>query len=212
MIAGEKDDVNVLKRYGKNFASIISAHAALSLGLNTKADKIDTLIKTYLNLVKEADLVFKKANSEMVKYDGLLFKDNTGNNVTMKDFRKVKEYLFSLKARNISRLSAIQLRDYLNEIDSLRANIAKTEEFAEQAFVDTVKNGIYNDAEITARLSYIERAIKDSIDPVIKAQNVTTGKHLRKTKDNLANAAVTMEYSEDTIRARASRDTVKKSK
>ena len=178
--------------------------------------KYEGQLKAYEDLEKQASSILSRANSEMIKHEGLQFKDDAGNNVTMKDFKVAKEYLNALRNTDTSNMSQSQLLAHTTKINRLQNSVAKTEKLAEQAYVDAVNNGIVSDIQTKSMIDGMNQTFatyeKQGITPVESAknpnQNVTSassGAGVKDIKDSYANAKSIVTNSEDYQRALANK-------
>lgn len=165
----------------------------------------DSQIKQYSDIEKGASSILSRANSEMIKYENLAFKDNAGNNVTMKDFKVAKEYLSSLRATDTSQMSSSQLQAHVSEINRLQGSIAKTEKLAEQAYVDSVIAGDIKDVQTSSLIEGLNNIIRTSTDDTAKSQSVETGASIKAAKDAMADAKASVENSVKYQRAQANK-------
>lgn len=165
----------------------------------------ESQIKQYNDIENGAKNILSRANAEMIKYENIAFKDSSGNNVTMRDFKVAKEYLSSLRNTDTSQMTSSQLQTHVSEINRLQNSIAKTEKLAEQAYVDSVINGSITDAQTTALIEGLSNTIKRSTDSTAKAQDTSSGAAIKAAKDAMADAKVTVENSAGYQRAQANK-------
>lgn len=185
----------------------------LAAGVNTFAgldpmQKYESQLKAYEDLEKQASSILSRANSEMVKHEGIAFKDDAGNNVTMKDFKVAKEYLNALRGKDTSNMSQSQLIAHTNEINRLQNSVGKTEKLAEQAYVDAVNNGAIDDIQTQSMLNGLNQTfdtyVKQGVTPVDSAKNpgssvtrASNGSGVKDIKDSYANAKAVVVNSEE---------------
>lgn len=181
---------------GYNLGSRISA------GINTFAG-VDNLsgfesqIKQYGDIESAASSVLSRANSEMIKYENIAFKDNAGNNVTMRDFKMAKEYLASLRGMDTSHMTDSQLQAHVAQINDLQTSIAKTEKLAEQAYIDEVVSGNIKDVQTTSLISGLKNVISSSTDTIAHSQSVSNGASVKAVKDAMADAKSQVQNSSE---------------
>lgn len=173
------------------------------LGGSKAADKFDEQIKEYDSIFGNIDAIMKKANSEMIKNESLSFTDSNGNSTNMRNFKVNKERLAALRNMDTSQMSSSQLDSHTATINDLQTYIAKSEKLAEQAFVDNVKSGTIKDAEISARLENVQKAISSSSDEVVRRIDVGSGKGLKDGKDAVSDAKIKTQQSAEYQRAQA---------
>ena len=171
------------------------------LGGSKAADKFDERIKEYDSVFGNIEAIMKKANSEMIKNEGLTFTDSNGTSTSMRDFKVNKERLSALRNMDTSHMSAAQLDSHTATINDLQTYIAKSEKLAEQAFVDSVKSGSIKDAEISARLENVQKTISSSSDEVVRRIDVSSGKGLKDGKDAVSDAKIKTQQSSEYQRA-----------
>lgn len=236
---------NAANRVGRDFHSIANDARSTTYGaiggipgtanvLSARANEYDAQLKEYDNIVSSIDSMLKKANSEMIKYDHLEFKDNAGNHVTMADFKNAKEYLSSLRGKDTSHMNAAELADHVKEINRMQTNVSMTEKLAEQAFIDAVRTGhftdvhgvsqefrkinddgslgdVITDVEITSTYANVQRTVASSSDATVRTIDTTTANGMKKGKDALTEQKATVKNSRDYEAAMARRDAIPKS-
>ena len=170
--------------------------------------KYEAQLKAYEDLEKQAGAILSRANGEMIKHESIQFKDNAGNDITMKDFKVAKEYLSALRNTDTSNMTQTELIAHTNEINRLQNSVAKTEKLAEQAYVDAVNSGAIRDVQTTNMVNGMNQTfdtyVKQGVVPVESAANpgsqvgrAATGAGVKDIKDSYADAKAVVVNSAD---------------
>lgn len=203
--AASKGTQNIYKREGTTFVGRNMAGVQQTIGVDTKADKIDKEIKEYDTVTTDIDTIFKRANSEMIK-NNFNFADSNGNATSMDWFKREKERLNILRNMDVSGMSQQQQANHAKTVNDLQTYISKTEKLAEQAYVDEVVSGYITDVELSSYMASLQRYVSVSNNNTVKSLDVSSGNGLKKSKDAVSNAKVVVSTSSDTATAKANRD------
>lgn len=169
--------------------------------LSKAAEHFEKQIKEFDSITTNIDSIFTKAGKEMIKHEEMQFKDSKGDSTNMREFKLQQQLLESLKSKDTSGMSESELRNHLEKLNDTQTYVAKTEKLAQQAFVDSVKSGVYSDAEISARLDNVTQTVTRSTNTIVRGINVTTGAGLKDGNDAVSDEKIRVQSSDEYRRA-----------
>ena len=160
-------------------------------------EKYEKQMKEYGEISQKANQIFDRAGSEMIKHDGIKFKDDAGNDVTMADFKNAKEYLESLRSLDTSTMSDAERIKHVKKINQLQASVGKTEKFAKQAYVDEVLNGSITDEETRLKVMGLKNDVTRSTDNKVNSHKVVDGDSIKTLSEDMDIAKAEVENDEN---------------
>ena len=166
--------------------------------------KYESQIEAYNNVQKQAKEILNRAESEMVKHDGLTFggtRNGSATNMTMKQLKMDKLKLEDMKKRDISSFSSARQQAYRAQILQLEQEIMDNEKAAKFAYVDEAKAGNIGDTQIQEAIKGLAEDIRTSSDPVISSSSTATGKDIKTISDTMEDEKAKVINSEDYKRA-----------
>ena len=210
---------------GSTMRGRMASKASSTLGAKTPLQKLDDEIKAYESFVKEADALFSRSNSEMIKHD-YNFADTNGNNISMAQFKAEKERLNILRNKKIevqrnagesdaqynARVAQAEA-NHASEVSRLNDYINKTEKKAEQAYVNEVRAGNITDGNITSTVEKMEQILKENSNyEGFDGVSVSNGANIKAAKDSLSTKKTEVQNSGKYTAAQANQQAVREAK
>ncbi len=177
-----------------NTISGIGLDAQQTVGLDPMK-KLEEKRNKIAEVQKQASEIMSRANSEMVKNEGMVFVDNNQKTIRMADFKAAKEKLGILRNTTISRSDYMTngvfnqaaydsaVEQHARAVNDLQTYVGKTEKLAEKAYIDEVKAGRIDDEKMEFMVNGLENTIARSSIDEIREVDVSNGSSIKNIKD-----------------------------